>query len=50
MEEEQKKFLNASKMAGEYIEEIGHSDLACLTKEEWYELLHVIVKAYHETT
>lgn len=48
MEEEEKiKFEHASDMAGEYLDSLGKSDLATLTREEWLELLHVVVKGYH---
>lgn len=37
----------ASKAAGEYLEELGKFDLRELTPNEWREFLYVAVKAYH---
>lgn len=36
----------ASDMAGEYLEELGKTDLTEFTREEWLELLNVIIKNY----
>lgn len=48
MEDEEKiKFGHASDMAGEYLDELGKTDLATLTRDEWLEFLHVVVKGYH---
>jgi hypothetical protein len=38
----------ASPMAGEYLESIGKTDLAVLTKGEWLTLLEVIITAYQD--
>lgn len=39
---------HASDMAGQYLGEIKKTDLGTLTKEEWFELLKVIVCRYQE--
>ena len=40
---ELKRFESSSKAAGEYLQELGKTDLSLLSKDEWFELLHVIV-------
>ena len=37
----------ASKMAGEYLEEIGITDLKDFNKHQWTTLIDVITKNYH---
>ena len=38
----------ASPMAGEYLDSIGKTDLAVLTKAEWLTLLEVVITAYQD--
>ena len=40
---------DASKMAGEYLTELGKTDLAIMTRDEWNILLTVIVCRYRES-
>jgi len=42
------QFDYVSQMAGEYVEEMGRTDFATWSKDEWMEFLHVVVKAHHE--
>ena len=37
----------ASKMAGEYLRELGTQDLNDLSYDQWMELINVITKNYH---
>lgn len=46
--EEIYKFEHAGAMAGEYLESIGKTDLAALSREEWLQLLYIVVKGFHE--
>lgn len=39
---------NAGRNAGEYLEELGKTDLSLMTLAEWREFLHVVVKNYHD--
>lgn len=43
---EEYKYNFASQMAGEYIEELGKTDLVTMSREEWLGLMHVIIKNY----
>lgn len=36
----------ASDMAGEYLNELGKTDLATMSRDEWMELINVITKNY----
>lgn len=38
----------ASPAAGEYLESLGKTDLAALTRAEWLTLLEVVVTAYQD--
>lgn len=38
----------ASRNAGEYLDELGKTDLATLTREQWLELLTIVVCRYHD--
>jgi len=38
----------ASPAAGEYLESVGKTDLAALTRAEWLTLLEVVVTAYQD--
>lgn len=43
------RIIAASSAAGEYLEELGKTDLANLSKDEWFNLLNVIIYN-HEIT
>lgn len=38
----------ASDMAGEVLDELGETDLAKLSREQWLELLRVIICRYYD--
>lgn len=46
---EEKRLEGASAMAGEYIEELGQSDLAQLSYEQWIEFLRRAIRGYEIT-
>jgi hypothetical protein len=43
---ERAAILHGAQMAGEYLDNLGRSDLALLSVEEWHTLIEVIVTGY----
>jgi hypothetical protein len=47
-EHEKASIKAASPIAGEYLDSIGKTDLATLSRDEWLTLLEVIITAYQD--
>lgn len=43
---ERAAMLHGAKMAGEYLDSLGRTDLALLSVDEWHTLMEVIITGY----